>query len=253
QGIADEHGVTFLETDIDKDGGKIILVAGAPDTEGEDEERLLRTARGIADLETPLPLRIGVSRGRVFPGEDATAADADPQRQRRLEVRDSARRAKQPLLVLALGVRRARDEDDLAAVLVDVRFQERDAMLVCDALRARYQLLERRSDLVRAARFEQLVDAAVVHERHRGLTMLRLHRSRLEVPTHALGHAGSQIEAVEGREGLDASFASPSSRSGSSSAVSSLIRISPASAAPSISTVRVTPGPVRSSSRCESP
>jgi class 3 adenylate cyclase/tetratricopeptide (TPR) repeat protein len=69
QRIADEHGVTFLETDIDKDGGKIILVAGAPETEGEDEERLLRTARGIADLETPLPLRIGVSRGRVFTGE----------------------------------------------------------------------------------------------------------------------------------------------------------------------------------------
>src|SRR5262245_23679261 len=69
QEIADEHGVTFLESDIDRDGGKIILVAGAPQTEGEDEERIVRTARGIADLDTPLPLRIGVSRGRVFSGE----------------------------------------------------------------------------------------------------------------------------------------------------------------------------------------
>jgi class 3 adenylate cyclase/tetratricopeptide (TPR) repeat protein len=69
QQVADEHGVTFLETDIDRDGGKIVLVAGAPQTEGEDEERILRTARGIADLETPLPLRLGVSRGRVFSGE----------------------------------------------------------------------------------------------------------------------------------------------------------------------------------------
>jgi class 3 adenylate cyclase/tetratricopeptide (TPR) repeat protein len=69
QRVADEHGVTFLETDIDRDGGKIILVAGAPQTEGEDEERIIRTARGIADLETPLPLRLGVSRGRVFSGE----------------------------------------------------------------------------------------------------------------------------------------------------------------------------------------
>jgi class 3 adenylate cyclase len=67
--VADEHGVTFLETDIDRDGGKIVLVAGAPQTEGEDEERILSTARGIADLETPLPLRLGVSRGRVFSGE----------------------------------------------------------------------------------------------------------------------------------------------------------------------------------------
>jgi class 3 adenylate cyclase/tetratricopeptide (TPR) repeat protein len=69
QQVADEHGVTFLETDIDRDGGKIILVAGAPQTAGEDEERILRAARGIADLQTPLPLRIGVSRGRVFAGE----------------------------------------------------------------------------------------------------------------------------------------------------------------------------------------
>jgi class 3 adenylate cyclase len=69
QRIADEHGVTFLESDIDSDGGKLILVAGAPQTAGEDEERILRTARGIADAHERLPLRIGVSRGRVFAGE----------------------------------------------------------------------------------------------------------------------------------------------------------------------------------------
>ena len=69
QRVADEHGVTFLETDIDADGGKIILVAGAPETAGEDEERILRTARGIADLPSELPLRIGTARGRVFAGE----------------------------------------------------------------------------------------------------------------------------------------------------------------------------------------
>ena len=62
------HGVTFLETDIDKDGGRIILVSGAPETEGGDEERLLRTLRAIADREPPLPLRIGANRGRVFAG-----------------------------------------------------------------------------------------------------------------------------------------------------------------------------------------
>ena len=69
QSVAAEHGVTFLETDIDSDGGKMILVAGAPQTEGGDEERILRTARGIADLPSSLPLRIGTSRGRVFAGE----------------------------------------------------------------------------------------------------------------------------------------------------------------------------------------
>ena len=42
QAAADEHGVTFLESDVDRDGGRIILVAGAPQTSGDDEDRLLR-------------------------------------------------------------------------------------------------------------------------------------------------------------------------------------------------------------------
>ena len=62
------HEVTFLESDIDKDGGRIILVAGAPETSGGDEERLLRTLRAVVDREPPLPLRIGANRGRVFAG-----------------------------------------------------------------------------------------------------------------------------------------------------------------------------------------
>ena len=44
QAAADEHGVTFLGTDIDHDGGKIILVAGAPRAIGDDEERMLLDA-----------------------------------------------------------------------------------------------------------------------------------------------------------------------------------------------------------------
>ncbi|HEY7018645.1 MAG TPA: adenylate/guanylate cyclase domain-containing protein, partial [Gaiellaceae bacterium] len=69
QRVADEHGVTFLESDIDTDGGKLILVAGAPQTTGGDEERILRAALGIAEAHSRLPLRIGLSRGRVFAGE----------------------------------------------------------------------------------------------------------------------------------------------------------------------------------------
>ena len=69
QRVAEEHGVCFLESDIERDGGKIILVAGVPQTEGGDEERILRTVRGLADGYSRLPLRIGASRGRVFAGE----------------------------------------------------------------------------------------------------------------------------------------------------------------------------------------
>ena len=66
---ADEHGVTFLGSDIDKDGGKIILVAGTPQALGDDEERMLLTLRSIIVSEPKIPVRIGVNRGPVFAGD----------------------------------------------------------------------------------------------------------------------------------------------------------------------------------------
>jgi class 3 adenylate cyclase/tetratricopeptide (TPR) repeat protein len=66
---ADEHEVTFLGTDIDHDGGKIILVAGVPRAMGDDEERLLGALRRIADGPRRLPVRIGVHRGPIFAGD----------------------------------------------------------------------------------------------------------------------------------------------------------------------------------------
>jgi len=69
QAFAEAHGVTFLESDVDRDGGRVILVSGAPQTFGDDEERMLRTVRAIVDEGLPLPARIGVSQGRVFTGQ----------------------------------------------------------------------------------------------------------------------------------------------------------------------------------------
>jgi class 3 adenylate cyclase/tetratricopeptide (TPR) repeat protein len=69
QAAADAHGVTFLESDIDRDGGRIVLVAGAPQTAGDHEERLLRTLRAVFDASPPVPVQAGVSRGRVFAGQ----------------------------------------------------------------------------------------------------------------------------------------------------------------------------------------
>jgi class 3 adenylate cyclase/tetratricopeptide (TPR) repeat protein len=66
---ADRHGVTFLGTDVDLDGGKIILVAGAPDAGGDDEERMLLALRAIADAEGSIAIRIGVNSGPVFVGD----------------------------------------------------------------------------------------------------------------------------------------------------------------------------------------
>ncbi|MDQ0615392.1 class 3 adenylate cyclase/tetratricopeptide (TPR) repeat protein [Microbacterium sp. W4I4] len=63
------HGVTFFETDIAADGGKIMLIAGAPRSAGRDAARMLSVARQIADHTGPLQVRVGVSTGPVFAGE----------------------------------------------------------------------------------------------------------------------------------------------------------------------------------------
>ena len=69
QVAADRNQVTFLATDVDHDGGKVILTAGAPSTLGDDEHRMLLTLREVMDAGLRLPVRIGVNRGAVFVGE----------------------------------------------------------------------------------------------------------------------------------------------------------------------------------------
>jgi class 3 adenylate cyclase/tetratricopeptide (TPR) repeat protein len=66
---AAEFGITWLESDIDADGGKLYLVSGAPASAGDNEERLLRAMRRILDAEPTLVVRAGVNRGHAFAGE----------------------------------------------------------------------------------------------------------------------------------------------------------------------------------------
>lgn len=69
QHACEHHRVTFWETDISKDGFKILLIGGAPRSSGQDEDAMLRAARGILDgYDGPVRLRIGVNTGRVFNG-----------------------------------------------------------------------------------------------------------------------------------------------------------------------------------------
>ncbi|HVE94509.1 MAG TPA: adenylate/guanylate cyclase domain-containing protein [Acidimicrobiales bacterium] len=65
----DEHGVTFLATDINGDGGKIIAVAGAPTSYGDNEERAVRALTSLLAKFEGLSLRMGVHRGAVFTGD----------------------------------------------------------------------------------------------------------------------------------------------------------------------------------------
>src|SRR5439155_688864 len=69
QRAVDRNGLTFLGSDIDRDGGKIILVAGAPVSPGNDEERMLLALRETLDVDRTIPVRAGVNRGHVFAGD----------------------------------------------------------------------------------------------------------------------------------------------------------------------------------------
>ncbi len=69
EAATDRHGVTFLATDADKDGGKLILTSGAPTSSGDDERRMLLALRDIVEADTTIPVRVGVNRGAVFAGD----------------------------------------------------------------------------------------------------------------------------------------------------------------------------------------
>ena len=72
----DVEGVTLLATDLDTDGGKFFLGSGVPATHEDDEGRMLRALRRIADTDLPLPLQLGANRGHVFAAEVGVSARA---------------------------------------------------------------------------------------------------------------------------------------------------------------------------------
>lgn len=64
----EERRVTWLESDIDSDGGKLYLVSGAPASEGDEEDRMVRTLRAVVDARVGPPISVGVNRGPVLAG-----------------------------------------------------------------------------------------------------------------------------------------------------------------------------------------
>ena len=63
------HAVTFWETDIAENGGKIMLLAGAPSASDDDSGALLATALEAVEAQGNLRIRVGVNCGRVFTGD----------------------------------------------------------------------------------------------------------------------------------------------------------------------------------------
>ena len=68
QRAARQHEVSFHESDVGSNAVKILLVGGAPDTTGSDEDRVLLASRAAVDQDGPLSVRVGINRGRVFSG-----------------------------------------------------------------------------------------------------------------------------------------------------------------------------------------
>ena len=63
------NDVAMLATDIDFDGGKFLLSAGAPVARGHEEERMLAATLRIVNADTAFPIRVGLNRGPVFAGD----------------------------------------------------------------------------------------------------------------------------------------------------------------------------------------
>jgi class 3 adenylate cyclase/tetratricopeptide (TPR) repeat protein len=61
--------VTLLATDLDTDGGKFFLGSGVPFTREDDEGRMVRALRRVADADVPFPVQLGANRGHVFAAE----------------------------------------------------------------------------------------------------------------------------------------------------------------------------------------
>ena len=69
QEAAARYEVPFNVTDVSKGAIKVLLSAGAPSSTGHDEEQTLRLVREVMDEPGLIPMRVGVSSGRVFTGD----------------------------------------------------------------------------------------------------------------------------------------------------------------------------------------
>ena len=69
QEAADAQQICFLASDIDVNGVRILLTAGAPKVIGDDEDRMLLAMRRVLEGDRRLPVHIGVNRGNVFCGD----------------------------------------------------------------------------------------------------------------------------------------------------------------------------------------
>ncbi len=133
--------------------------------------------------------------GADVAGEDRTAVHADAQSRGGVAVLDLAQRLEHALLVVAERTRHARDEDDLAAVVVDIRPEERDVVRVGRALHVDDELFDRGRERAGALVLEHRVGAVEVEERDRGVAVLRVLATGEEVGADRGGDEAGEVDA----------------------------------------------------------
>ena len=69
QAAAERYGLCFLASDVDEDGGKLLISSGVPERAPGHGERIVNALRDIVDSGPPLPVHAGVARGHVFAGD----------------------------------------------------------------------------------------------------------------------------------------------------------------------------------------
>ena len=68
-----DWGIALVATDVDENGGKLILSAGTPVASPDDDDRILHALHEIVLRDWPLRVRAGVNRGPVFSADIGTA------------------------------------------------------------------------------------------------------------------------------------------------------------------------------------
>ncbi len=69
QVAVDRRQLCLLASDVDDNGGKLIVTAGVPATHEDDVDRMLLAMREFVEAHTEVPVRIGVHGGPLFAGE----------------------------------------------------------------------------------------------------------------------------------------------------------------------------------------
>ena len=149
----------------------------ATHTSSSPERAMRRAASAAVSPSTVYVLRNDRAN---LPREHASFADADVDRERKTSVDDGPHRAQEALFDIPERLWSAGDEDDPAAVAIDVAFEERHLMLVCSRLDRAREHVQRVGGRLGPLGSDHVVDSRETDESDRGVPVLAFERPDLQ-------------------------------------------------------------------------